>query len=64
MPIKDLIKDTMVTVGPSVTLTSVTNFAGFMLGYIIPYPAFRQFVIEVQSICKQTNNLILFYLHT
>jgi len=48
-PIKDLIKDTMVTVGPSVTLTSVTNFVGFLLCFVIPFPVFRDFVIEVNK---------------
>ena len=46
-PIKDLIKETMVAVGPSITLTSVTNFVGFLLCYVIPIPVFRLFVIEV-----------------
>ena len=46
-PIKDLIKETMITVGPSITLTSVTNFVGFLLSYIIPLPLFRLFVVQV-----------------
>ena len=46
-PIKDLIKDTMITVGPSVTLTSLTNFVGFLLCYVIDIPIFRLFVVEV-----------------
>lgn len=50
-PIKELIKDTMVAVGPSVTLTSVTNFVGFLLVYVIPFPIFRNFVIEVSIHC-------------
>ena len=48
-PIKDLIKDTMIAVGPSITLTSVTNFAGFLMCYIIPYDLFRNFVVEVKK---------------
>ena len=46
-PIKELIKETMVTVGPSITLTSITNFAGFLICYIIPYNLFRDFVVQV-----------------
>ncbi|XP_065907538.1 protein patched homolog 1-like isoform X2 [Dysidea avara] len=45
--IKELIKDTMVIVGPSITLTSVTNFAGFLMCYIIPFITLRGFVVEV-----------------
>jgi len=48
-PIKDLIKDTMITVGPSITLTSLTNFVGFLLSYIIPLPLFRLFVVQVSG---------------
>ena len=46
-PIKELITETMVSVGPSITLTSVTNFAGFLMCYIIPYISLRNFVIQV-----------------
>ena len=46
-PIKDLIKETLVAVGPSITLTSVTNFLGFLLCLVIPLPAFQFFVTEV-----------------
>ena len=47
--IKDLIKDTMITEGPSITLTSLTNFVGFLLSYIIPLPLFRLFVVQVSG---------------
>jgi len=46
-PIKNLIKDTMVSVGPSITLTSFTNCVGFLLCCIIPYTFFREFVVQV-----------------
>jgi len=46
-PITDLIKETMVSVGPSITLTSATNFVGFLLCYVIPLPLFRLFVVQV-----------------
>ena len=59
-PIKDLIKDTMIAVGPSITLTSVTNFAGFLMCYIIPYDLFRNFVVEVKKSMHNTSiNFIL-----
>ena len=58
-PIKELIKDTMVTVGPSITLTSITNFAGFLICYIIPYNLFRDFVIQVFMVNKYLNNIHL-----
>jgi len=46
--INDLIKDTMVAVGPSITLTSITNFAGFLICYIIPYTLLQEFVVQVR----------------
>jgi len=55
--INDLIKDTMVAVGPSITLTSITNFAGFLICYIIPYNLFRDFVIQVFMVNKYSQHI-------
>ena len=45
--IKTLLSTTLRTVGPSVTLTSITNAAGFLLSAVIPVPVIRNFAIQV-----------------
>jgi len=47
--IKTLLVSTVRAVGPSITLTSLTNSAGFLLSAIIPIPAIRNFAIQVMS---------------
>jgi len=47
--IKTLLVTTVRAVGPSVTLTSLTNSAGFLLSAIIAIPAIRNFAIQVMS---------------
>lgn len=47
--IKTLLSTTLRVVGPSITLTSITNAAGFFLSAIIPIPAIRNFAIEVNQ---------------
>ena len=47
--IKTLLISTVRAVGPSVTLTSLTNSAGFLLSAIIPIPAIRNFALQVTS---------------
>ena len=47
--IRTLLSTTMRVVGPSVTLTSITNAAGFLLSAVIPIPAIRSFAIQVSS---------------
>ena len=44
-----LLTTTLRVVGPSVTLTSITNAAGFFLSAIIPIPVIRNFAIQVDS---------------
>lgn len=46
-PIKSLIASTLRKVGPSITLTSITNSSGFFLAAIIPIPAMRVFALQV-----------------
>lgn len=48
-PIKTLLSNTLRKVGPSITLTSITNSSGFFLAAIIPIPAMRVFAIQVQD---------------
>lgn len=48
-PIKTLISSTLRKVGPSITLTSITNSSGFFLAAIIPIPAMRVFALQVRS---------------
>jgi len=60
--IKTLLISTVRAVGPSITLTSFTNSAGFLLSAIIPIPAIRNFAIQVMTIiclvvCKNTSVL-------
>ena len=47
--IRTLLCTTLRVVGPSITLTSITNAAGFFLSAIIPIPAIRNFAIEVNQ---------------
>ena len=47
--IRTLLSTTMRVVGPSVTLTSITNAAGFLLSAVIPIPAIRSFAIQVST---------------
>ena len=37
--------------GPSVTLTSITNAAGFFLSVMIQIPAIENFAIQVNCLC-------------
>ena len=46
--IRTLLSTTLRVVGPSVTLTSITNAAGFLLSAVIPIPAIRNFAIQVE----------------
>ena len=48
--IKTLLVATIRAVGPSITLTSLTNSAGFLLSAIIPIPAIRNFAIQVMFV--------------
>ena len=48
--IKTLLSTTLRVVDPSVTLTSITNAAGFFLSAVIPIPAIRNFAIQVSQI--------------
>ena len=48
MSIKSLIASTLRKVGPSITLTSITNSSGFFLAAFIPIPAMRVFAIQVR----------------
>ena len=64
--IKTLLISTIRTVGPSITLTSLTNSAGFFLSAIIPIPAIRNFAIQVRGICQTLgtiDTLLLLVLH-
>ena len=45
--IRTLLSTTLRVVGPSITLTSITNAAGFFLSAVIPIPAIRNFAIQV-----------------
>jgi len=45
--IKTLLSATLRVVGPSITLTSITNACGFFLFAVIPIPAIRHFAIQV-----------------
>ena len=47
-----LLSTTLRIVGPSVTLTSITNAAGFFLAAVIPIPAIRNFAIQVNCLCS------------
>ena len=46
--IRTLLSTTLRVVGPSITLTSITNAAGFFLSAVIPIPAIRSFAIQVK----------------
>ena len=46
--IRKLLSTTLRVVGPSITLTSITNAAGFLLSAVIPIPAIRNFAIQVE----------------
>ena len=46
--IRTLLSTTLRVVGPSITLTSITNAAGFFLSAVIPIPAIRNFAIQVK----------------
>jgi len=59
-PIKTLISSTLRKVGPSITLTSITNSSGFFLAAIIPIPAMRVFSLQVEI--KNNINFSLSYL--
>ena len=49
--IRTLLSTTLRVVGPSITLTSITNAAGFLLSAVIPIPAIRNFAIQVEYFC-------------
>lgn len=53
-PIRILISKTLRKVGPSITLTSITNSSGFFLAAIIPIPAMRVFALQVSVILAIT----------
>ena len=55
--IKTLLSTTLRVVGPSVTLTSITNAAGFFLSAVIPIPAIRNFAIQV----SQTSCILIYF---
>ena len=56
--IRTLLSTTLRVVGPSVTLTTITNAAGFFLSAVIPIPAIRNFAIQVKRLY-----IIVLYLH-
>lgn len=49
LPLSEISRRCLEKVGHSVTLTSVTNGAGFFLAAIIPIPAMRDFALQVNS---------------
>ena len=63
-PIKALISSTLRKVGPSITLTSITNSSGFFLAAIIPIPAMRVFALQVRikMISFSLNKFVFSYL--
>ena len=57
--IKTLLSTTLRVVGPSVTLTSITNAAGFFLSAVIPIPAIRNFAIQVSQTSRMLINFCI-----
>jgi hypothetical protein len=47
LPLHEVSRECLQRVGHSVTLTSLTNSAGFFLAAIIPIPAMRHFALQV-----------------
>lgn len=48
IPLPEISRQCLGKVGHSITLTSVTNGAGFLLAAIIPIPAMRQFALQAR----------------
>jgi predicted RND superfamily exporter protein len=58
LPLHEVSRECLQRVGHSVTLTSLTNSAGFFLAAIIPIPAMRHFALQV-GICVVVNYLVI-----
>ena len=48
LPLPEVSRRCLEKVGHSITLTSVTNAAGFFLAAIIPIPAMRELALQVE----------------
>ena len=49
LPMSEITRKCLERVGHSITLTSVTNSAGFLLAAVIPIPAMRVFALQARK---------------
>eukprot|EP00656_Telonema_subtile_P051229 TRINITY_DN683_c0_g1_i1.p1 TRINITY_DN683_c0_g1~~TRINITY_DN683_c0_g1_i1.p1 ORF type:complete len:1291 (+),score=192.44 TRINITY_DN683_c0_g1_i1:89-3961(+) len=45
------LRDTLVTAGPSILITTLSNILGFGLGYLMPIPAVQAFCVQMAVTC-------------
>jgi predicted RND superfamily exporter protein len=60
LPMSEITRKCLEKVGHSITLTSVTNSAGFLLAAVIPVPAMREFALQV-AICIIIDYFVLLF---